>query len=127
MQACLYINCNEGYNAVIRARVSPEMWHKLQAVARSCKRPGDFPRDPHVAVITGALANRGITFRSAECGLVASAVAFGHKGAGSAGPMRVMNLMFCGACGKLKQLVELSPPVIIAPKNTLRNAATNKQ
>jgi len=120
------------YENNILNNISDQEIIKLKAIFRRIEtndkksRPDDFPSDPHVAIVTGFMASRGITFQNAMINFVCSSFAFVdvndniQRGANN-------SQRFGRACGILLDVYKKNQPILIATKNILMNAVANEK
>ena len=93
---------------------------------RDDERPDDFPMNPYVAIVTGHMAGRGVSFQDARINFVCSSFAFldvndtTQRGANNA-------QRFGRSCGILLDVYKKNMPTLIATKNIIANAIANEK
>ncbi len=120
------------YEDTLISGIQKEQVVKLQAIFRRLEsdrddeRPDDFPTNPFVAIVTGHMAGRGISFQDARINFVCSSFAFldvndsAQRGANNA-------QRFGRSCGILLDVYKKNMPVLIATKNIVMNAIANEK
>jgi hypothetical protein len=120
------------YEDTLLSNISKEDVLKLRAIFRRLEsdredeRPDDFPMDPYVAIVTGHMAGRGISFQDARVNFVCSSFAFldvndsAQRGANNA-------QRFGRSCGILLDVYKKNMPTLIATKNIIMNAIANEK
>lgn len=100
---------------------------KLKTIYSAMKRPIDFPDTPRVALITGNLASRGITFQNPAIDLTCTSFCFTDtKDAISRGATNTQR--FGRACGMLSDVFARPgrQPILIATKGIMDAAVANE-
>jgi len=125
LQAALFMNSTADER--IRKFTSAEEFIKLKVINANMNRPLDFPKQPRVALITGFMAGRGITFQSPTVDFTCTSFVFTDTNdAITRGAVNAQR--FGRACGMLGDVFTRPgrQPVLIATKGIVDAAVANE-
>jgi hypothetical protein len=125
LQAALFMNTTSDKR--IMEHVTDEEYIKLKVINDHMGRPKDFPAEPRVALVTGYMAGRGITFQNPAIDFTCTSFVFTDtKDAIARGASNAQR--FGRACGMLGDVFSRPgrQPVLVATKGIVDAAVANE-